>query len=342
MIDRICHLIKQGVPELNGGLLSASGATVPVDGTAGYQTGCTFNHTDGGAATAFYINEGSVTSCDFNAVDAGAFTGPIILSGAATDAVQITGTYDRAFNLSAYTVGTTTDGVIMRVGSGIGTSALAMPDGARGLAIYLRNVGASGTLTGMRLRGVSDPASASNGLDVLHVQAEVVASKDATAINSGFFEVVPKGTNVIGYIRGLLVNIDSGASQTVSTQQVVAHFRVHTRGDETMSGTDEMLYLQNEAVGGNGRQLDSFIRCDETSMSGGIKAAGYLIDAGVSTSLLATAVLRVPDDSGVCHSTDTGSGTDLQFSDLTGYLTVVVGTATRYIPLLTNKPSALS
>ena len=51
----------------DGGLLFSSGPTVPTDATAGYRTGCIFQHTDGAANTALYINEGSVTSCDFNA-----------------------------------------------------------------------------------------------------------------------------------------------------------------------------------------------------------------------------------------------------------------------------------
>ena len=71
MIDRVCSLIKMLKPEHVGGLLFASGATVPADTTAGYQTGCIYQHTDGGGGTALYVNEGSVTSCDFNAVDAG-------------------------------------------------------------------------------------------------------------------------------------------------------------------------------------------------------------------------------------------------------------------------------
>jgi hypothetical protein len=66
MIQRICNLLKIQQPELNRGLLEASGATVPTDATDGYQVGCIFKHTDGGAETALYVNEGSVTSCDFN------------------------------------------------------------------------------------------------------------------------------------------------------------------------------------------------------------------------------------------------------------------------------------
>jgi hypothetical protein len=69
MIDRMCKLLRIGRPsEEDAGLLMASGKTVPADGTAGYQTGCLFQHTDGGAGTALYVNEGTAASCDFDAV----------------------------------------------------------------------------------------------------------------------------------------------------------------------------------------------------------------------------------------------------------------------------------
>ena len=49
-------------------VLLAFGNTVPADGRTGYATGCLFIHTDGGAGTALYCNEGTVTSADFDAV----------------------------------------------------------------------------------------------------------------------------------------------------------------------------------------------------------------------------------------------------------------------------------
>lgn len=71
MMTRIASLLKIKPPNpTDAGFLLASGATVPTDGEAGYQTGCLFQHIDGSASTAFYVNEGSVTSCDFNAVAA--------------------------------------------------------------------------------------------------------------------------------------------------------------------------------------------------------------------------------------------------------------------------------
>jgi hypothetical protein len=69
MIGRICSLLRIKEPAIaNPGLLLASGITVPADGTSGYQTGCLFQHTDGGDGTALYVNEGTYASCDFNAI----------------------------------------------------------------------------------------------------------------------------------------------------------------------------------------------------------------------------------------------------------------------------------
>lgn len=50
-----------------GHVLIAFGTAQPADGKPGYATGCLYLHTDGGAGTALYVNEGSATSCDFDA-----------------------------------------------------------------------------------------------------------------------------------------------------------------------------------------------------------------------------------------------------------------------------------
>jgi len=69
MLKRVAHLLKMTPPDPTAkGLLFSSGTTVPGDGTAGYQPGCIFQHVDGSAGTAFYVNEGTEASCDFNAV----------------------------------------------------------------------------------------------------------------------------------------------------------------------------------------------------------------------------------------------------------------------------------
>jgi len=69
MIARVCALLRMKPPAVvNVGLLFSNGNTVPSDGAKGYQTGCLYQHVDGGAETALYVNEGSVTSADFNAI----------------------------------------------------------------------------------------------------------------------------------------------------------------------------------------------------------------------------------------------------------------------------------
>ena len=52
-------------------ILIEYGSTVPTDATAGYEIGALFIHTDGGAGTALYCNEGTAGSCDFDAVTVG-------------------------------------------------------------------------------------------------------------------------------------------------------------------------------------------------------------------------------------------------------------------------------
>ena len=69
MIDRMCSLLRMKPPAVSvPGLLFASGSTVPVDGTSGYQTGCLFQNTSGGSGTALYVNEGTFAACNFDAV----------------------------------------------------------------------------------------------------------------------------------------------------------------------------------------------------------------------------------------------------------------------------------
>lgn len=244
-----------------------------------------------------------------------------------------------AIDFSNLTPGTNTDGSLIKAGTN-GAKIPFSTASMRGIAIYMDNLATSGTFTGMRLRSAANAASSANSVDNFVAQVSVESGKDATTVNVGFFEIIPKGTNTVTTARVLLLNADSAAAQTMTTQ-IIAHMRVHTRGDETIAN-DEMLRLENEAVGGNGRELDSWIRCMPTNLSAGIKGAAYLIDGGTTTTLLGTAFMRLPDDGTIANDTDTGSGTGMEFSDFTGFIKVVIGSATRYIPLLTSKPSDLS
>jgi len=57
----------QTVFKSEDGILLCYGITKPTDSVTGYATGCLFLHTDGGDATALYVNEGDADSCTFKA-----------------------------------------------------------------------------------------------------------------------------------------------------------------------------------------------------------------------------------------------------------------------------------
>lgn len=141
MLTRISSLLRIRPPSVTDeGLLLASGVTVPTDGTAGYQTGCLFQHTDGGAGTAFYVNEGSVTSCSFQAVAALTATQeaalPSTAQKAVLDALTATAAELNLLDLSALTetvdeaaktTGITAGSRYVKITGGTGFSGLVLP-----------------------------------------------------------------------------------------------------------------------------------------------------------------------------------------------------------------------
>lgn len=139
MISRLCELLKIKQPSSDG-LLLASGTTVPTDGTVGYATGCIFQHTDGAAGTAFYINEGTFASCDFVAV-AGLTAAqeaaiPSAAQKAVLDALTATAAELNMLDLSAKTetvteatkaTGITAGSRVVKITGGTGFTGLVLP-----------------------------------------------------------------------------------------------------------------------------------------------------------------------------------------------------------------------
>lgn len=69
MLQRICKLLRIKPPlTADEGLLSGSGHDVPVDGTAGWQTGAFFQKTRGDNASVLYVNLGTVGASVFRQV----------------------------------------------------------------------------------------------------------------------------------------------------------------------------------------------------------------------------------------------------------------------------------
>jgi hypothetical protein len=237
-------------------------------------------------------------------------------------------------NFSNIIASTNTDGCLIKAGTFSSRIAFATAS-QYGMAFYFNVTAATGTFRGMRLRiGSNNTSVATQSIDGLLAQVSAEAGADATTLNSAFFEIIPKGTNTVTTARVLLCNADSAAAQTMTTQ-IIGHFRVHTRGDETITD-DEMLRLENEAVGGNGRQLDSFIRVKTATLSAGIKGAAYLID-GNDTSLLGTGFMRLGDIAGVASVTNGSYLNDISATTNAGYLRVDIGANVRYIALYEAK-----
>lgn len=142
MLGRISRLLgfKPRVPEdLPGGFLFASGDTVPADAAEGYATGCIFQHTDGGNATAFYINEGTADSADFNPLLV-AGTGEVTTAMLADDAVTAAKVADGAIDAAAKIAG----GVVpptKLVGTGIKTGHFVGRNGAGAITLTGAAVG---------------------------------------------------------------------------------------------------------------------------------------------------------------------------------------------------------
>jgi len=70
MATKIHSLLKMKPVRLTSGWLFSSGltASIPTDGLPGYETGCLYQATNGGAGTSLYVNEGTEAACDFDAV----------------------------------------------------------------------------------------------------------------------------------------------------------------------------------------------------------------------------------------------------------------------------------
>jgi hypothetical protein len=163
MLARIAALLgfKPVPPSVEDGYFYFDrGPTVPTDGTAGYGVGAIFQHTDGGSATAFYVNRGSATSCDFD---------PLLVAGTATiatayladDAVTAAKVADGAIDAAAKIVG----GVVAPtklVGTGMKAGHFAGRNGAGVCTLTGAAVG-DRVLVGWKSGDVSDHNTAGEG-----------------------------------------------------------------------------------------------------------------------------------------------------------------------------------
>lgn len=161
----------------------------------------------------------------------------------------------------------------------------------------------SGDFNGLRPRLTCNAASA-DGLNARSVYGEVIvgASKYA-ALAQGVLAHVSyaAGSCTITDICALGAHISQGASLT-ATNLYGIRGTVQTRGNENISGNDYVMRLENEAVGGNGRQMDGAIQVVNTNMGGGTSGFGYGLD--LSGADIATADIILQNGETIKNTTD--------------------------------------
>lgn len=137
--------------------------------------------------------------------------------------------------------------------------------------------------TGIRARAslvtTDTTASAQGGL----FQAANNDGINAGVLNGLLIEAIGKSDTTaatISTMRGALVNTEWNAKDTVTDLRIL-HIRTHTRNNATegyFSNSGYGIYLENEAVGGNGQALTAGIYFKGTNISGGNYAFDYGID----------------------------------------------------------------
>jgi len=243
MLARICKLLKIQRPTVDN-LLLASGITVPTDGTAGYETGCLFQHTDGGDGTALYVNIGSNTSCNFDALPSAtdsllAATAGVVTASLAVivDANKDVGDFRNldCTNLDAGKSGTAGTVDIFASTASKGKFILSCADQDADTNVTLKPAGMAQACVvsipdaGAATANVMLTSAANDGVRVAATQAEidVLSGVTAGAVTASKGLVVD-GSKDLASLRNLtLTNLDAGASGTAGSVDIFPTTAAH-------------------------------------------------------------------------------------------------------------------
>lgn len=280
MISRVCSLLRMQPPVIdNRGLLFVSGATVPIDGTDGYQTGAIFQHTDGGTGTAVYINEGTVTSCTFVRVESpgGSLTLADlqdVADGFATRLLE-TGTY----------ANTASAGVVLS-SSNTRPVAILTDDGGVNLDSGNYRPLLSRTLltidqTGSTITPVRGQLKLNTGIDV------------ATGIYApvqGYIEVA--GTSIASSgatLSCISASLEIGTALTAASGGEVAGVHIETTGAGTLTATGTVAgLLIDKASGAADWPVGISVLNSTTAISVGASTTGVLLSGAITTGISIT------------------------------------------------------
>ena len=164
-------------------------------------------------------------------------------------------------------------------------------------------------VTGMRIRGLlqTTDASTKTAQGIL-AQASNSDGIDALVVQGALIEGIGKSSttqSTTSTLRGALVNTEWSAKDIVTDLKTL-HVRTHTRASATegyISNTGYLVYLENEAVGGNGQQLDAGIYLKATNVSTPY-AFDYGIDFSGAVGEIATAEINLSNGETISNLVD--------------------------------------
>lgn len=156
-------------------------------------------------------------------------------------------------------------------------------------AIYVEATSAktSSSTEGIRAEAIGNAASGTANIRGGNFKANMNASKVAGLIEGVLAHASVANGTIVGSsttVKGLGAFVSSGAGLDIQ-HLYGATVLVQTRGDETISGNHVGLRIENEAVGGAGKEMGSAIQIVDTNVSA--DAFTVLIDASgaeISTS----------------------------------------------------------
>jgi len=205
-------------------------------------------------------------------------------------------------------------------------------------------------VTALRARGrvktTDTTASAQGAL----LQAANEDGINAGVLNGALIEAIGKSdttASTISMMRGCLVNTEWNAKETITDLRTL-HVRTHSRDAATegyVSGTGYGIYIENEAVGGNGQAYDAGIYFKDTNLSGGNSAFTYGIDFSGGTFASEEIKLKSNGLIGtdkVTHRPDTDSTTYYQILAADGSVILNADSTNERVGIGTDAPIDLS
>jgi len=273
MQERVCSLIRMKPPvHESNGLLFASDDTVPTDATVGYQTGCIFQHTDGGIGTSLYVNEGSETSCAFNAIEP-------LESITLGDLVDVADGYATRL-LETGTYQATAGGGLLLASTNARPFAVVGDDGGVALTGDIRQVLSRVLVTIDRTAGTLNALRGQiRMLDLVDIAAGCV-----TAPIRGYFEMSGTGARSIGgHCAALRAAIEEGASgtTTIAGSSFYAGLEVTLNSSRVYTQTGVMAgIIVNHNGGSSTWPIGAYI-----DLGTGISATAELSSTGVQIIL---------------------------------------------------------